>query len=114
MRGFLGLHVESDKLLTADVFSNSQNICLEMYWDDPAYFLSVQGSAWKAALKKSKVQLHLLTDKDMSIMVEKGIRSGIYDSLHQYAQASNKHMKDYDKNIESSYLKDWKIPILYT
>ena len=53
--------------------------------DDPAYFLPAQGSAWKAALKKSKVQLHLSTDKNMSIMVEKGIRRGTYDALHQYA-----------------------------
>ena len=46
--------------------------------------------------------MHLLTDKDMLIMVEKGIRR---DALHQYAKASNKHIKGYDKNNESSYLK---------
>ena len=65
------------------------------------------------ALKKSEAQLHLLTDKDMLIMVEKGIRRGICDALHQYAKASNKHIKGYDKNNESSYLKYWKILILY-
>ena len=42
-------------------------------------------------------------------MEEKGIRRGTYDALHQYAQASNKHIKDYDKNKESSCLKYWKI-----
>ena len=76
-----------------------------MYWDDPIYFPSALGSAWQAALKKSEVQLHLLTDKDMLIMVEKGIRRGICDALHQHAKASNKHIKGYDKNNESSYLK---------
>ena len=65
------------------------------------------------ALKKSEAQLHLLTDKDMLIMVEKGIRRGICDALHQYAKACNKHIKGYDKNNESSYLKYWKILILY-
>ena len=49
----------------------------------------------------------------MLIMVEKGIRRGICDALHQYAKASNKHIKGYDKNNESSYLKYWKILILY-
>ena len=40
----------------------------------------------------------------MLLMVEKGIRGGICPSINRYAKASNKYMKDYDKNIESSYL----------
>ena len=40
----------------------------------------------------------------MLLIVEKGIRGGIYHSIHRYAKANNKYMKDYDKNIESSYL----------
>ena len=38
-------------------------------------------------------------------MVEEGIRSGICHSIHRYAKANNKYMKDYDKNIESSYIQ---------
>ena len=55
-------------------------------------------------LKKTKVRLELLTGTDMLLMVEKGIRGGIYHSIHRYAKANNKYMKNYDKNIESSYL----------
>ena len=40
----------------------------------------------------------------MLLMVEKGIRGGICDATHRYAKANNKHMKNCDKNIESSYL----------
>ena len=40
----------------------------------------------------------------MLLMVEKGIREGITHSIHRYAEANNKYMKDYDKNIKSSYL----------
>ena len=29
----------------------------------------------------------------------------ICNAIHRYAKASNKYMKDYDKNKESSYLK---------
>ena len=37
-------------------------------------------------------------------MVEEGIRGGICYSIHRYAKASNKYMKSYDKNKESSYI----------
>ena len=40
----------------------------------------------------------------MLLMIEKGIRGGMCQSMHKYAKANNKHMKNYDKKIESSYL----------
>ena len=55
-------------------------------------------------LKKTKVNLELLTDFDMLLMMESGIRSGMCQSIHRYAKANNKYMNKYDKNIKSSYL----------
>ena len=55
-------------------------------------------------LKKTKVELELLTDTDMLLMVEKGTRGGICQAIHRYAKANNKYMKNYDKDIISSYL----------
>ena len=75
--------------------------------------LSAPGLAWQVAIKKTKVKLELLTDTDMLLMVEKAIREGICHMIHQYAKANNKDMKDYDKNKESSYLKDWDVNNLY-
>ena len=40
----------------------------------------------------------------MLILVKKGIRGGICHAIHRYAKADNKYMKNYNKNIESSYL----------
>ena len=69
-------YAQSDTLLLADVFENFRNMCHEIYGFDPTYFLSAPGLAWQACLKKTGVKLELLTDYDMLLMVEKGIRGG--------------------------------------
>ena len=56
-------------------------------------------------LKKTKVELELLTDINMLLTVENGIRAGIWQATHKYAKANNRYMKNYDKNIESSYFE---------
>ena len=97
--------VQSDTLLLEDAFENFRHICLKIYKLDPVNFLLAPRLVWQAALKKAKVKLDLLTDINMLITVEKGIRGGISRSIYQYAKANNKYMKDYDKNKESSYLQ---------
>ena len=79
-------------------------MCLNIYELDPVYFVSAPGLAWQACLKKTGVKLELITDYDMLLMIEKGIRGGICQATHRYAKANNKYMKNYDKSIESSYL----------
>ena len=51
------------------------------------------------------MKLELLTDYDMLLMVEEGIRGGICHSIHRHARANNKYMKNYDENKESSYIQ---------
>ena len=87
------LYVQSDTLLLADVFENFRDMCLKEYELDPAHFLSLPGLAWQACLKKTNIELELLTDYDMLYMVEEGITGGICHSIHRYAKANNKYMK---------------------
>ena len=74
-----------------------------MYWNIwtlPCSFLSAPGLAWQACLKKTRVKLELLIDIDLLLMVEKGIRGGICHTIHRYAKANNKCMKNYDINTK--------------
>ena len=99
------LYVQSDTLLVADVFENFRDMCLKEYELNPAHFLSLPGLAWQACLKKTNIELELLTDYDMLLMAEEGIRGGICHSIHRYAKPNNKYMKNYNKDEESSYIQ---------
>ena len=65
------------------------------------------------SFKKAKVKLDLLSDINILLMVDKGIRRGICHSIYRYAKANNKYMKDYDENKESSYIQYWDVNHLY-
>ena len=43
-------------------FENFRNMCRNVYELDPVYFVSAPGLAWPACLKKTKVELELITD----------------------------------------------------
>ena len=81
-------------------------MCLKEYELDPAHFLSLPGLAWEACLKKTDIELEFLTDYDMLLMVEEGIRGGICHLMHRYAKANTKYMKNYNNNNEKlSYIQ---------
>ena len=92
--------------MLADVFENFRNKCLEICELDPTYFASAPGLAWQTCLKQTGIKLELITDYYMLLMIEKGIRGGICQATNRYAKANNKYMKNYDKNNESSYMKN--------
>ena len=99
------LYVQSDILLLTDVFNNFRNMCIKEYELDPAHVLSAPRLAWQACLKKTEVKLELLTDVDMLLMVEKGIRGGICHAIYRYAKGNNKYLKNYNKDKEESFLQ---------
>ena len=99
------LYVQSDTLLLADVFENFRKACIETYELDPAHFISLPELAWQACLKKTGLELELLTDYDMLLTIEEVIRGGICHAVHRYAKANNRYMKDYDESKEPSYIQ---------
>ena len=100
------LYLKTDTLLLSNVFEAFMNTCLQHYKLDPAHFYTSPGLARQAALKKTGVKLELLTDPDMLLMFEKGIRGGITQAVHRYAKANNKYMgKKSDPEKSSSFLQ---------
>ena len=97
------LYLQSEILLLADIFENFGEMCLNIYQLDPAKFLSTPLLAMEAALKKTQVKLELLTNIDTLLMAEKDIRGGVCNTIHQYAKANNRYMKNNDKNKKSLY-----------
>ena len=97
-------YVRSDTALLADVSENFRDKCLSNNKLDPVYYLSAPEFSWHSCLKMTGIKLELLTDNNMLLLFEKGLRGGICNVIHKYAKASNKYMKNYDGTKISKYL----------
>ena len=73
-------------LLLANIFGNFRDGYTDTYKLDPPHFLSAPGLTWQACLKETGVKLELLTENDMLMMTEKGIRRGICHAVYRYVK----------------------------
>ena len=100
------LYLRTDVVLLANIYEAFRDTCLRHYKLDPAHFYTSPGLAWKACLKRTGIKLELLTDPDILLMFEQGIRGGITQVVRKYASANNKYMGDkFDPKSESSYFQ---------
>ena len=100
------LYLRTDVVLLANMFEAFTDTCLKHYKLDPAPFYTSSRLASKACLKCTGIKLKVLTDPDMLLMIERGIRGGITQAVRKYASANNKYMGDrFDPKSESSYLQ---------
>ena len=98
------LYLKTDILLLVDVFESFRKTCLAYYKLDPLHYISAPGLAWDAMLKMTGINLELITDIDMQLFIEKGIRGGTSYIAHRHAEANNKYMKNFDVNKFISYI----------
>ena len=67
-------------------------------------FFTSPGLAWDAMLKMTGIELELISDTDMHLFIEKGMRGGISYSTKRHSKANNKYMKDYDSDKEKIFM----------
>ena len=99
------LYCRTDVLLLADVFETFRKMCLRQYDLDPAhyYMYTSPGLSWDALLKKTGVELELLTDYDQHLLIERGVRGGISMVSKRHAKANNPLVDGYDPEKPSSH-----------
>lgn len=102
---FHDLYLKTDVLLLTDVFEAFRKTAMSGYGLDPCNnYITLPNFGWDAMLKKTQIKLEQITDVDMYMFCEKGLRGGISMISHRHARANNKYMKTYDPNVESSYI----------
>lgn len=89
------LYLKSDVLQLGCVFERFRDECMFNYGLDPAHFYTSPGLAWSAALK---CRLHLITDPDMYLFVEAGMRGGISQISNRLVHTKKKLLKQVAKS----------------
>lgn len=106
-------YVRLDTLLLADIFQNFRELCLSFYKLDPCHMFTAAGLAWRSCLKMTKVNMELITDPNMYLFFERGIRGGICMITKRFSQANNKYLKNYSKEEASKYIMYYDANNLY-
>ena len=80
---------------------------------DPLHYYTAPGLSWDARLKYTNINLELLTDIDMHMFIEKGMRGGISMISKRHAKANNPHTADYDPEKDNNYIMYYDANNLY-
>ena len=97
-------YLKKDVLLLADVFEKFISTSLKYYNLDPCHYFSAPGLSWDAMLKMTKVELEKISDADIHLFIERGMRGGICCVSKRYSKANNEFCLNYDKTKLKVYI----------
>ena len=104
MKNYHDLYLKTDVLLLADVITEFRKTCKKTYGLDALHYYTSPGLAWDAMLKYTEVELDLISDPNMYLMIEKGIRGGVSSIMKRYSKSNHKHLDDYDPSLPSQHI----------
>ena len=84
MHYYYDLYLKTNVLLLADVFEEFINVFLEYYELDLCNHFRSPGLSWGVMLKITEIKLELISDIDMYLFVEEGIRGSISYILKRF------------------------------
>ena len=101
MKDYHDLYLKCDVLPLAGI---SEKISLKNYGLCPSHYLSAPALSWDPMLNMTKVKLELISDPDMYIFFEKGMRGEVSYVSNGYSKANNIYLKPYDRKQESQHI----------
>ena len=104
MGDYHDLYLKADVLLLTDMFEKFIKTCLNYYGLDPCHYFSSPGLSWDAMLKMTGIELKLISDTDMHLFVEKGMRGSISYIAKRHSKANNKYTENYDSSQKSLFI----------
>jgi len=98
------LYLKTDTLLLADVFESFRDFSLATYKLDPLHYMTSPSLTWDAMLKHTGIKLELLTDIDMYLFIENGLRGGVSVIAERFAKANNPEVPDYNPDEATTWI----------
>ncbi|KAF0755131.1 Uncharacterized protein FWK35_00006368, partial [Aphis craccivora] len=98
------LYLKIDVLLLADVFENFHDVCMRAYNLDAAHYFTAPSLSFDAMLKFTGQKLEMLSDYDMLLMFENGIRGALVQASKRYAKVNNMKTPGYYETKEKSWI----------
>ena len=96
------LYLKTDVLLLCDVFENVIDVCFADYRLDTCHYFSSPGLFWDAMLKMTGIKLEKISDIEMHLFLQNGMRGGV-----SYIS------KRYGKSEEDINIMYWNMDNLY-
>jgi hypothetical protein len=113
LRQYTKTYMKLDVLLLADIFENFRKICFKTYEMDPLHFCTSPSLSWNAMLRKTQIELPLITYYDIYMKFEQNIRGGVSFIGHGHSIANNPYMENFDPNKPIKYILDLDMNNLY-
>ena len=111
---YYDVYLRTDVLILADVFEEFRQVCINVYKLDPVHFFSAPNLSWDAMIIITRVDLGLLTDIDMLLFFERGIRGGINGIGElRYFLANNRDLDVFDESNANVYGAFFDVTSLY-